>query len=105
MLHGDVTDPVAKLALAQQCFGGHDLAASQLGGGHYLALTDFRQAQEELADITAHLEGKSTSDQILLHALVSLATRVERATAQHSYRFSATRAYATLASHFQRDEQ
>lgn len=159
MLHGDVTDPVATLALTQQCFGGHDLAASQLGGGHYLALTDFRlaangfermlvvappemsptragrisqrlleietyrlmalrdppvakalgsmlsEAQEELADFTAHLEGKSTSDQILLHALVSLATRVERATAQHSYRFSATRAYATLASHFQRDEQ
>ena len=53
------------------------------------------EAQEELADITTHLEGKSTSDQNLLHALVSLATRVERATAQHNYRFSATRSYAT----------
>ncbi len=152
MLHGDVAEPVATLALAQQWFGGRDLAASQLGGGHSLALTDFRlaasgfermlvvappemsptragrisqrlleietyrlmalrglpvakalgpmlsAAEEELADITAHLEGKSTSDQDLLDTLVSLATRVERATAQHSYRFSATQAYATLVT-------
>jgi uncharacterized membrane-anchored protein len=55
-------------------------------------------AKEEggLADITAQLENKSTSDQDLLATLVSLAARVERATAEHVYRFSATRAYDTL---------
>ena len=54
------------------------------------------RAESDLADITARLEGKATSDQDLLDQLVSLATRVERATATHSYRFSATRAYETL---------
>lgn len=152
MLHGDLTNPVGTLALAQHWFGGVDLAASQLGGGHSFAFTDFRlaasgfermlvvapvqmsptragrisqrlleietyrlmalrglpvakalapmlsEAEQALADITAQLEGKSTSDQDLLDTLVSLATRVERATAQHSYRFSATQAYATLVS-------
>ena len=150
MVHGDLSDEHALLALAQQWFGGHDLAASQLGGGHSWALTDFRlaasgfermlvvapptlspmragrisqrlleletyrlmalrglpvakelgpmllQAENALADITAQLEGKSMSDQQLLDTLVSLAGKVERATAQHSYRFSATQAYDTL---------
>lgn len=54
------------------------------------------EAESALADITARLEGKSASDQQLLDTLVSLAARVERATAEHSYRFSATRAYNTL---------
>jgi uncharacterized membrane-anchored protein len=54
------------------------------------------QAEGELADITARLENKSDSDQDLLDTLVSLAARVERATAEHVYRFSATRAYDTL---------
>ncbi|MDB5886418.1 MAG: hypothetical protein JWR74_2589 [Polaromonas sp.] len=54
------------------------------------------EAESALADITARLEGKSASDQDLLDTLVSLAARVERATAEHIYRFSATRAYNTL---------
>ena len=54
------------------------------------------QAEGALADITAQLENKSASDQELLDTLVSLAARVERATAENIYRFSATRAYDTL---------
>ena len=54
------------------------------------------QAEAQLADITARLERKGDSDQALLDALVSLAARIERATAEHGYRFSATRAYDTL---------
>jgi uncharacterized membrane-anchored protein len=52
----------------------------------------------ELADITARLENKSAADQDLLDTLVSLSARVERATATHMYRFSATRAYETLVA-------
>jgi uncharacterized membrane-anchored protein len=55
-------------------------------------------AEAQLADITARLERKEDGDQALLDALVSLAARVERATAEHGYRFSATRAYDTLVS-------
>jgi uncharacterized membrane-anchored protein len=54
------------------------------------------EAERGLADITAHLEHKAASDQELLDTLVALAARVERATAEHSYRFAATRAYDTL---------
>ncbi len=53
-------------------------------------------AEDQLADITARLEHKTASDQELLDTLVSLAARIERATAEHDYRFSATRAYDTL---------
>jgi uncharacterized membrane-anchored protein len=56
------------------------------------------QAEGALADITAQLENKSATDQDLLDTLVSLAARVERATAEHMYRFAATRAYDTLVS-------
>jgi uncharacterized membrane-anchored protein len=55
-------------------------------------------AESSLADITAQLENKSGTDQELLDQLVALATRVERAIAEHSFRFSATRAYNTLVS-------
>ncbi len=55
-------------------------------------------AEAQLADITARLERKEDSDQALLDVLVSLAARIERATAEHGYRFSATRAYDTLVS-------
>ncbi len=54
------------------------------------------EAEAQLADITARLEHKGDSEQALLDVLVSLAARVERATAEHGYRFSATRAYDTL---------
>jgi len=53
-------------------------------------------AERRLADITAQLEDKSASDQFLLDELVALAAGVERATAKHSYRFSATHAYHAL---------
>jgi uncharacterized membrane-anchored protein len=56
------------------------------------------QAEGQLADITARLESKSAADQDLLDTLVSLSARVERATATHVYRFSATRAYHALVT-------
>lgn len=54
------------------------------------------QAEAALSGTTARLENKSASDQELLDDLVALAARVERAIAEHSYRFSATQAYYTL---------
>ena len=54
---------------------------------------ELSQAENRLAGIAARLEGKQESDQALLDDLVALAARVERATAEHGYRFSATRAY------------
>ena len=54
------------------------------------------QAEATLAEITTRLEGKRDSDQELLDRLVALASQVERATAEHVYRFSATEAYAAL---------
>ncbi len=56
------------------------------------------EAEGRLADITARLEYKSASEQELLDTLVALAARIERATAEHDYRFAATRAYDTLVS-------
>jgi uncharacterized membrane-anchored protein len=56
------------------------------------------RAESGLADITAQLENKSATDQNLLDTLVSLAAQVERATAEHVYRFSATRAYDALVT-------
>ncbi|TSE18643.1 hypothetical protein Talka_01934 [Tepidimonas alkaliphilus] len=50
----------------------------------------------ELARLTAAMEAKAVSDQVLLDALVALAARVERSIAEHGYRFSATRAYDRL---------
>lgn len=54
------------------------------------------KCEEQLADITAQLESKSATDQSLLDTLVSLAAGVERATAEHAYRFAATQAYDEL---------
>ena len=56
------------------------------------------QCETELADIMASLENKAAADQTLLDTLVSLAARVERAMAQHVYRFAATRAYDGLVT-------
>ncbi|MEO5606967.1 MAG: DUF3422 domain-containing protein, partial [Polaromonas sp.] len=56
------------------------------------------ESERGLADITARLDNKTASDQQLLDTLVALAAHVERATAEHNYRFSATRAYDTLVS-------
>jgi uncharacterized membrane-anchored protein len=60
--------------------------------------TMLSECEGALADITMQLDQKSASDQNLLDCLVSLAARVERATAAHGYRFSATRAYAALVA-------
>ena len=157
MVNADWPDPTpvahaALMAQAQRWLGRDSLVASQLGGGHSWALTDFAlrddgfermlviappgttetragrisqrlleletyrlmalrglpvakalgaplaDAERRLAAITAQLENKSTSDQALLDELVSLAAGIERATAEHTYRFSATRAYDTLVS-------
>lgn len=53
-------------------------------------------ADGTLGDVMARLENKLTSDQDLLDTLVSMAARVERATTEHVYHFSATRAYHAL---------
>jgi uncharacterized membrane-anchored protein len=137
---------------AQRWFGDRTVVASQLGGGHSWAVTDFRlrtsgfehmlvvappdtsasragrvsqrlleletyrlmalrglpvakalspmlaEAEARLAAITAQLEHKSLDEQDLLDQLVALAARVERATAEHTYRFAATRAYDALVA-------
>ena len=49
-----------------------------------------------LAGITASLEDTAASDQELLDRLTTLAARVERSTAEHGYRFAATRAYEAI---------
>ena len=54
------------------------------------------EAEAVLARITARLEDAQSSDQELLNTLIELAARVERATAEHGYRFSATQAYDAL---------
>lgn len=157
MLHADLPEqtPAAQARLmgpAQRWFGNRTVVASQLGGGHSWAVTDFHlqasgfermlviappdvsetragrisqrlleletyrlmalrglpvakalgptltQAEAQLASITAQLENTSASEQALLDQLVSLAARVERATAENTYRFAATRAYDALVS-------
>ena len=55
-------------------------------------------AERQLSDIAAQMENESTSDEGLLHDLVALAARIERATADHIYRFAATRSYASLVN-------
>ncbi len=55
-------------------------------------------AEAQLAELTGLLERKGESDEALLELLVSLAASIERATAEHGFRFSATRAYDTLVS-------
>ena len=51
------------------------------------------ETEHALADITTQLEAGGESDRLLLARLASLASRVEQATAEHAYRFSATAAY------------
>lgn len=53
-------------------------------------------AEATLANIMARLEDAHSSDQELLDTLTALAARIERATAEHGYRFSATRAYDAI---------
>ena len=61
------------------------------------------EAENHLAGITARMESAEASDQDLLTTLIGLAARIERATATHMYRFSATQAYHGLVE--QRIEQ
>ena len=56
------------------------------------------RADNELAEITRKLEQKNASDETLLESLIALAAMIERATTEHIYRFSATRAYAALVN-------
>jgi uncharacterized membrane-anchored protein len=53
-------------------------------------------AEAGLADITGKLEARLASEGELLDTLIHVAAGVERATAEHAYRFAATQAYATL---------
>jgi uncharacterized membrane-anchored protein len=53
-------------------------------------------AEAQLAEITARMDSADASDQELLHRLIGLAASIERATATHMYRFSATQAYYSL---------
>ena len=54
------------------------------------------ESEAALSTITARLEEKNDNSQDLLDTLVSLAAHVERATAEHVYRFSATQAYNAI---------
>lgn len=50
----------------------------------------------QLVEITARLEANTDSDEDLLNRLAGLAAQVESTTAEHSYRFSAARAYDAI---------
>lgn len=54
------------------------------------------EAERALADVTAQLDAHQESEQVLLDTLISVAAKVERATAESMYRFSATLAYDGL---------
>jgi uncharacterized membrane-anchored protein len=47
-------------------------------------------------EVTLKLEARLASESDLLDTLIHVAARVERATAEHAYRFAATEAYANL---------
>lgn len=55
-----------------------------------------REAEQAVADVTSSMEAQDRSDAELLETLAAVAARVERATALHSYRFSATAAYHAI---------
>ncbi|TSE30933.1 DUF3422 domain-containing protein [Tepidimonas taiwanensis] len=55
-------------------------------------------AEQRLARLAAAMEAKTTPDHVLLDELVGLAATVERAIAEHSYRFFATRAYERIVA-------
>jgi uncharacterized membrane-anchored protein len=54
------------------------------------------EAEHAVADVTSSMEAEARSDAELLETLAAVAARVERATAMHSYRFSATAAYHAI---------
>lgn len=55
--------------------------------------SELGEAERALASITHDIEGRAVGDHLLLEQLAKLAAAVERANAQHNFRFSATRAY------------
>ena len=55
------------------------------------------ESEAALAEVTARLEARQASEAELLDELIHAAARVERATATHLYRFSATQAYDARA--------
>lgn len=57
-----------------------------------------RRAEKELSNIIDALAQKDGDDQALLTRLIGLAAEVERMTAEHAYRFSATAAYDKLVT-------
>ncbi|MFG6439653.1 DUF3422 family protein [Roseateles sp. LKC17W] len=64
-------------------------AAKSLGG-------TLAEVEATLAAITARLQAHGASEAELLDDLISTAARVEHATAEHQYRFSATQAYHAI---------
>lgn len=54
------------------------------------------ESEAALAEVTAKLEARQGSENELLDSLIHVAARVERATAEHQYRFTATQAYEAL---------
>lgn len=62
------------------------------------------QSEHELVQITGLMEeGRQISEQVLMDRLTALAGAVERATAEHDWRYSASRAYFALV-HARMDE-
>lgn len=57
------------------------------------------ESEAALAELTAQMEAGRGAEAQLLDRLIHLAAGVERATAQHMYRFSATKAYEALVRH------
>ena len=55
--------------------------------------SELGEAERALASITHDIEGRAVEDHLLLEQLAKLAAAVERANAQHNFRFSATSAY------------
>ncbi|MEF7612374.1 DUF3422 domain-containing protein [Aquincola sp. MAHUQ-54] len=53
-------------------------------------------SESALSAVTARLEARQEPEAALLDTLIHVAARVERATAEHQYRFSATQAYDAL---------
>src|SRR3989344_488062 len=109
MVHGDADDPVAMRQLGRHWFEGHDTLASLLGIKRSCAMADFRLRDSGFERLLV-VSSANTSElrvgrisQRLLDQLIALAARVERATATHLYRFTATQAYYQLVQ--QRIEQ
>lgn len=54
------------------------------------------RSEQRLVEINDRIEKKMDQDEVLLHDLASLATEIESTTAEHSFRFSAARAYDAI---------